>query len=147
MVHISLHSDPSGPPIHTSTLPTLVEASPMLSPFALLYHTVRTPRTTISLKMLDSVVLAPHRRPNELVKQVQVWVGREDLWRSLDPTLKKGREVSTFGGKVRFVGKLSGVRSVLALLVLIVVASADASLSPSASPAEPSSTTIRSSLF
>lgn len=64
--------------------------------------------------MLDGVVFVPSGRKKaaENVKMVRVWVGREDLWKSLGDGKNGGvgKEVVTLGGKVRIVGKLSGIR-------------------------------------
>lgn len=97
--------------IHSSTLPTLLPPLPPLSP-SNLFALVRTPKRTITLKMLEGLVLVPSsRKPEETVKLLRVWVGREDLWRSLsDGVSLGGREVVTLGGNIRIVGKLSGIR-------------------------------------
>lgn len=98
--------------IHSATLPTLLSPLPMLSPRNLLSLVFMTPRKTITLKMLDGVVVVPSsRKTAETTKYVKVWIGREDLWRSLGER-GGGKEVVTFGGRVRIEGKLSGIRSV-----------------------------------
>ncbi|KAL7414197.1 putative adipose-regulatory protein-domain-containing protein [Mrakia frigida] len=105
------------PALYSSTLPTLLAALPPLSPFNLLSLVFHTPKKTITLKMLDGVVLVPSsKKAAETVKMVRVWVGREDLWKSLGDGKNggSGREVVTLGGKVRIVGKLSGIRALLA---------------------------------
>ena len=96
--------------IHSATLPTLLSPLPMLSPRNLLSLVFMTPRKTITLKMLDGVVVVPSsRKVAETTKFVKVWIGREDLWRSLGER-GGGKEVVTFGGRVRIEGKLSGIR-------------------------------------
>lgn len=62
--------------------------------------------------MLEGVVLAPSWKPKEVVKHARIWVGREDLWKSLDieGNRKFGREVATLGCRIRFEGRLTGVR-------------------------------------
>ena len=143
-------------PIHSSTLPTLLAALPPLSPFYLLSLVFHTPKKTITLKMLDGVVLVPSGRNKaaESVKMVRVWVGREDLWKSLGDGKNggSGKEVVTLGGKVRIVGKLSGIRFVYLLglsslsrrklELTLFVRSRRCSF-----PTEPSSPTTPSSLF
>lgn len=79
--------------------------------------------------MMHDVILVPHRQPiSQVVGAVKVWVGREDLWKSLDHQEERssggllgsgskngkgrGKEVVTYGGRVSFVGKLSGIRLV-----------------------------------
>jgi hypothetical protein len=73
----------------------------------------------MTFKMLEGVVLVPsYKKSGETVGSVMAWVGREDLWRSqregdeLSGGRGKGKEVVTYGGRVRFVGKLSGIRYV-----------------------------------
>lgn len=107
MISLSVLDDSSAE-LHSTSFSTWIPAQPWISAHTLL-GLLRGPRTkTISVEMMDGVVLVPGRKKG-VGKEIKVWVGRQDMWTSEG---KGSKELVTDGGKVRIVGELSGVRFV-----------------------------------
>lgn len=111
MVHLNVFSSSSssGPKggrptlMQAKSVSTLLIPPPTLSPANVLPLVWSVPTRTLSLPVLENVVLVDGKQE---AGRVGVWVGREDGWGG-------GREVSTTGARLIVRGRLTGLRCVL----------------------------------